>query len=109
MAQNNERQNRNIAQAVWDAIQRGCESSIQAAPFNSCLRGTVFAINSQATQYTIKVGQTMYSSIPEFNPGSELCDSTAFTTCLRPVFYCLGRKKTHKNKKKARCKVDLLC
>lgn len=24
-------------------------------------------------------------------------------------FYCLGRKKTYKNKKKARCKVDLLC
>ena len=23
-------------------------------------------------------------------------------------FYCLGRKKTYKNKKKARCKVDLL-
>ena len=47
----------------------------------------------------------MYSSIPEFNPDSALCDSTAFTTCLRPVFYCLGRKKTCKSKKKARCKV----
>ena len=51
----------------------------------------------------------MYSSIPEFNPDSAFCDSTAFTTCLRPVFYCLGRKKTYKNKKKARYKVDLLC
>lgn len=50
----------------------------------------------------------MYSSIPEFNPDSTLCDSTAFTTCLRPVFYCLGRKKTYKGKKKARSKVDLL-
>ena len=55
----------------------------------------------------------MYSSIPEFNPDSALCDSTAFTTCLRLVcdlfFYCLGCKKTYKSKKKARCKVDLLC
>lgn len=42
----------------------------------------------------------MYSNIPEFNPDSTLCDSTAFTTCLRPVFYCLGRKKTYKSKKK---------
>lgn len=64
MAQNNERQNRNIAQAVWDAIQRGCEGTIQTAPFNSCLRGTVSAINSQGTQYTIKVGQKIYSSVP---------------------------------------------
>ena len=24
----------------------------------------------------------MYSSIPEFNPDSALCDSTAFTTCF---------------------------
>lgn len=24
-------------------------------------------------------------------------------------FYCLERKKTYKSKKKARCKVDLLC
>lgn len=46
----------------------------------------------------------MYSSIPEFNPDSALCDSTAFTTCLRLVydlfFYCFGRKKICKNKKK---------
>ena len=36
----------------------------------------------------------MYSSIPEFNPDSALCDSTAFTTCF------LGRKKTYKARKK---------
>lgn len=32
------------------------------------------------------------------------CVYDLFTTC----FYCLGRKKTYKSKKKARSKVDLL-
>ena len=47
----------------------------------------------------------MYSSIPEFNPDSALCDSTAFTTC----FLLFRTQKDIQSKKKAHCKVDLLC
>ena len=47
----------------------------------------------------------MYSSIPEFNPESTLCDSTAITPSVRPLIYWLGRKPPDKLKKKARSKV----
>ena len=47
----------------------------------------------------------MYSSIPEFNPDSALCDSTVFTTC----FLLFRTQKDIQKQKKARCKVDSLC
>jgi len=51
----------------------------------------------------------MYSSICYNILSSTLTPRYAILLCLRPAFYCLGRKKTYKSKKKARCKVDLLC
>lgn len=51
----------------------------------------------------------MYSSICYNILSSTLTPRYAILLRLRPVFYCLGRKKTYKNKKKARCKVNLLC
>lgn len=51
----------------------------------------------------------MYSSICYNILSSTLTPRYAILLRLRPVFYCLGRKKTYKSKKKARCKVDLLC
>ena len=55
----------------------------------------------------------MYSSICYNILSSTLTPRYAILLCLRLVydlfFYCLGRKKTYKSKKKARCKVYLLC
>lgn len=42
----------------------------------------------------------MYSSICYNILSSTLTPRYAILLCLRPVFYCLGRKKTYKNKKK---------
>lgn len=50
----------------------------------------------------------MYSSICYNILSSTLTPHYAILLRLRPVFYCLGRKKTYKSKKKARSKVDLL-
>ena len=55
----------------------------------------------------------MYSSICYNILSSTLTPRYAILLRLQLVydlfFYCLGRKKTYKSKKKARCKVDLLC
>ena len=51
----------------------------------------------------------MHSSICYNILSSTLTPRYAIQLRLRPVFYCLGRKKTYNSKKKARCKVDLLC
>ena len=55
----------------------------------------------------------MYSSICYNILSSTLAPRYVILLRLRLVcdlfFYCLGRKKTYKSEKKARCKVNLLC